>query len=58
MTPAVQVRRWLDQMDVVADRCRVALDSIATSGQTDLAMLSVALREIRGLVQASTPIPT
>jgi len=58
VSPAVQVRRWLDQMDVVADRCRVALDSIATSGQTDLAMLSVALREIRGLVQASTPIPT
>jgi glutamate dehydrogenase len=58
VSPAVQVRRWLDQMDVVADRCRVAIDSIAASGQTDLAMLSVALREIRGLVQASTPIPT
>ncbi len=58
VSPAVQVRRWLDQMDVVADRCRVALDSVAASGQTDLAMLSVALREIRGLVQASTPIAT
>jgi glutamate dehydrogenase len=49
------VRRWLSHMDVSADRCLAALDSISGDGRSDLATLSVALREIRGLVQVSKP---
>ena len=49
------VRRWLAHMDVSADRCLAALDSISADGRSDLATLSVALREIRGLVQVSKP---
>ncbi len=49
------VRRWLAHMDVSADRCLAALDSISGDGRSDLATLSVALREIRGLVQVSKP---
>ncbi|MGO8875085.1 MAG: NAD-glutamate dehydrogenase [Acidimicrobiales bacterium] len=51
-----QVARWLANMGDVADRCLVALDGIVTSGQTDLAALSVGMREIRNLVQVSRPM--
>jgi glutamate dehydrogenase len=56
MTGTEQVDRWLASMGDVADRCLAALDGIVTSGQTDLAALSVAMREIRNLVQASSPM--
>ena len=36
------VRRWLAHMDVTADRCLAALDSISADGRSDLATLSVA----------------
>ncbi|HXY43757.1 MAG TPA: hypothetical protein VEH29_06190, partial [Acidimicrobiales bacterium] len=56
MTGAEQVDRWLSSMGEVADRTLVALEGIVTSGQGDLPVLSVAMREIRNLVQASRPI--
>jgi glutamate dehydrogenase len=56
MTGAEQVDRWLSRMGEVADRCLVALDGIVTSGRADLPVLSVAMREIRNLVQASRPM--
>jgi glutamate dehydrogenase len=56
MTGAEQVDRWLSSMGEVADRTLFALDGIVTSGQADLPVLSVAMREIRNLVQASRPI--
>jgi len=51
-----QVAQWLAHIGSVADRCLVAIDSIASSGRADLAAVSVALREIRTLVQASRPM--
>ena len=54
-TGADLTRRWLSQLDSSADRCVAALDSIYADGRADLATLSVALREIRGLVQVSKP---
>jgi glutamate dehydrogenase len=55
-TGAEQVDRWLSAMGEVADRCLVALDGIVTSGRADLPVLSVAMREVRSLVQASRPM--
>jgi len=56
MTGTEQVQRWLARIGDVADRCLAALDGIVTSGQADLAALSVAMREIRNLVQAGRPM--
>ena len=50
-----QVRRWIETIDAAIDRCLRLLGDIINSGRSDLATLSVALREIRTLVQASTP---
>ena len=49
------VHRWVETIDAAAIRCLRMLDDIITSGRFDLATLSVALREIRSLAQASTP---
>jgi glutamate dehydrogenase len=56
MSGVEHVARWLSEIGSVADRCLVAIHGIVASGRADLAALSVALREIRGLVQASRPI--
>jgi glutamate dehydrogenase len=56
MTGAEQVDRWTASTGDVGCRCLTALDGIITSGQADLAALSVAMREIRNLVQASSPM--
>ena len=49
------VHRWVETIDAAAIRCLRLLGDIITSGRFDLATLSVALREIRSLAQASTP---
>ena len=49
------VHRWVETIGAAAIRCLRLLDDIITSGRFDLATLSVALREIRSLAQASTP---
>lgn len=48
-----QVRDWIATTDAAARRCLRLLDEIAAAGRTDLATVSVALREIRTLVRAS-----
>ncbi|GAA5119853.1 NAD-glutamate dehydrogenase [Pseudonocardia adelaidensis] len=48
-----QVRDWIATTDAAAMRCLRLLDEIAASGRSDLATVSVALREIRTLVRAS-----
>jgi glutamate dehydrogenase len=48
-----QVRDWIARIDAAARRCVRLLDEIAASGRSDLATVSVALREIRTLVRAS-----
>ncbi|MFC5234160.1 NAD-glutamate dehydrogenase [Pseudonocardia zijingensis] len=47
-----QVRDWIATTDTAAMRCLRLLDEIAASGRSDLATVSVALREIRTLVRA------
>ena len=49
------VHRWVETIEAAANRCLRLLGDIITSGRADLATLSVALREIRSLVQASSP---
>jgi glutamate dehydrogenase len=48
-----QVRDWLATTDTAATRCLRLLDEIAACGRSDLATVSVALREIRTLVRAN-----
>ncbi|TWF82399.1 glutamate dehydrogenase [Pseudonocardia hierapolitana] len=47
------VRDWIARTDVAANRCLRLLDEIGAAGRSDLATVSVALREIRTLVRAS-----
>ncbi len=48
-----QVRDWIATTDVAARRCLRLLDEIAAAGRSDLATVSVALREIRTLARAN-----
>jgi len=48
-----QVRDWMATTDTAAMRCLRLLDEIASCGRSDLATVSVALREIRTLVRAN-----
>jgi glutamate dehydrogenase len=50
-----QVDQWVGTIEAATNRCLRLLGDIINSGRFDLATLSVALREIRTLVQASTP---
>jgi glutamate dehydrogenase len=50
-----QVQGWVETIDAATNRYLRLLGDIINSGRSDLATLSVALREIRTLVQASTP---
>jgi glutamate dehydrogenase len=50
-----QVAGWVETIETATNRCLRLLSDIINSGRADLATLSVALREIRSLVQASTP---
>ena len=42
---------WLQANTVAVNRCRQVLSDLRTAGTPDFAMLSVAMREIRGLRQ-------
>jgi glutamate dehydrogenase len=50
-----QVAGWVETIEAATNRCLRLLSDIINSGRVDLATISVALREIRSLVQASTP---
>ena len=52
------MHHWVETIEAAANRCLRLLGDIINSGRFDLATLSVALREIRTLVQASTPETT
>lgn len=54
---AEQVRDWLAQAGPAASRCLAVLDDVENDDRTDLATLSVALREIRELVSGTRPGP-
>ena len=45
----------METIEAATNRCLRLLSDIINSGRVDLATISVALREIRSLVQASTP---
>jgi glutamate dehydrogenase len=51
---AQTVRSWLDSVGLAAARCLGAVEDIISGGSSDLATLSVALRQIRGLAEASS----
>ena len=53
-----QVVGWVETIEAATNRCLRLLGDIINSGRADLATLSVALREIRSLVQVSTPETT
>ena len=50
-----QICSWAGTIETATNRCLRQLGDIINSGRFDLATLSVALREIRTLVRASTP---
>jgi len=52
-----RIRRWLDGDQQATGRCLAVLRDIAADDRADLATLSVALREVRGLV-SSRPAET
>ena len=47
---AEQVRRWLTSAEPAVSRCLAVLHDVAADDRSDLATLSVALREVRDLV--------
>jgi glutamate dehydrogenase len=53
---AQQVQLWLARIGAAGGRCIAALEEIVSGGRADLAILSVALREIRGLIHAGSAI--
>ena len=48
--PAGQVRRWLARAEPAVTRCLAVLSDMSADDRTDLATLSVAMREVRQLV--------
>ena len=49
--PAERVEAWLEQNRIPVARCRQILGDLASAGETDFTMLSVAMGEIRTLRQ-------
>jgi glutamate dehydrogenase len=47
-----RIRRWLGDDQQAVGRCLAVLRDIAADNRADLATLSVALREVRGLVSS------
>jgi glutamate dehydrogenase len=53
VAPLARVDEWIALNREGVDRCLRVLADIRTGGAVDLARLSVAVREIRNLIQAS-----
>ena len=53
VAPLARVDEWIELNRDGVDRCLRVLADIRTGGAVDLARLSVAVREIRNLIQAS-----
>jgi len=54
VAPLTRVEEWIELNRDGVDRCLRVLADIRTGGAADLARLSVAVREIRNLIQAAT----
>ena len=54
-SPADRVATWLGVNATAAGRCRRLLDDLRSKDQVDFTMLSVALREIRGMRHLAMP---
>jgi glutamate dehydrogenase len=52
-SPRERVEDWLSQNQAAVERCVQVLADIRTAGSPDLARLSVAVREVRNLINAS-----
>jgi glutamate dehydrogenase len=52
-SPHERVDAWLAQNEPLVERCLQVLADIRTAGSPDLARLSVAVREVRNLINAS-----
>jgi glutamate dehydrogenase len=52
-SPSERVDDWLSQNQAPVERCVQVLADIRTAGTPDLARLSVAVREVRNLINAS-----
>jgi glutamate dehydrogenase len=50
------IRRWVDRNRPAVDRCLAVLRDVAADDRADLATLSVALREVRGLVSSRSGV--
>ena len=50
------IRRWLDHSQPAVDRCLAVLRDVAADDRADLATLSVALREVRGLASSRSGV--
>jgi glutamate dehydrogenase len=50
------IRRWFDQDKPAFGRCLAVLRDVAADDRADLATLSVALREVRGLVSSRSGV--
>jgi len=53
LPPLARVEHWLDANKDGVERCAQVLADIRNGGVADLARLSVAIREIRNLIQAT-----
>ncbi|MEE4377916.1 MAG: NAD-glutamate dehydrogenase [Candidatus Competibacteraceae bacterium] len=53
LSPEQRLETWLTQNRAGVERCRGIFDDLRSAGQPDLAMLSVALREMANLVRQS-----
>jgi NAD-specific glutamate dehydrogenase len=51
--PRDRVQAWLAENEAPVDRCLQVLTDMRTEGPQDLARLSVAVREVRNLINAA-----
>jgi len=53
--PQARIEAWLRQNAATVNRCRQILSDLRSAGKTDFTMLSVAMREIRGMRTMEVP---
>jgi glutamate dehydrogenase len=56
MSAETRIEQWFTQNHALVEHCLQVLTDLKTSGTIELAMLSVALREIRSLVQSGKSV--
>ena len=53
ISPTEQIKAWLSRNRLGIDHCHSVFDDILASGKPELAMLTVAMREVRALYQST-----